>query len=385
MTLRTILCFRFLLAGVLLLHVGVSALQQPQRPKTTSSMSRSRGAASNSLSSTTAATATLMETASATMSISTVADTYSLPVPPPAFELPLWKLALAGSLATMVSDMSMHPMDCIKTLQQSDQGMGLDVGQAAQVVYAQLGLAGFYKGFGTYALCDSVGGALKFSSFEILKRQVQPKLQQGASKNAVLFGCAAVAFVASSVITVPGELLKQQLQMAHYSGLWEAITSIWQAQGIGGFYQGYEGVFLRDVPYTAMELGLYEMMKNTFSSIQQQQQQKENGDNASSPASTSLGPSVEILAAGLTGAIAGYLTTPLDTIKTKMMVDSDYMGCSFWDTLMLTVHDHGMGSIWVGSLARVAWLLPATAIYLPTYDFLKREFTKNEQAEDVDK
>jgi hypothetical protein len=276
-------------------------------------------------------------------------------------------------------------MDCIKTLQQSDQGMGLNVGQAAQVVYAQLGLAGFYKGFGTYALCDSVGGALKFSSFEILKRQVQPKLQQGASKNAVLFGCAAVAFVASSVITVPGELLKQQLQMAHYSGLWEAITSIWQAQGIGGFYQGYEGVFLRDVPYTAMELGLYEMMKNTFSSIQQQQQQKENGDNASSPASTSLGPSVEILAAGLTGAIAGYLTTPLDTIKTKMMVDSDYMGCSFWDTLMLTVHDHGMGSIWVGSLARVAWLLPATAIYLPTYDFLKREFTKNEQAEDVDK
>jgi hypothetical protein len=278
--------------------------------------------------------------------------------------------------------MSMHPIDCIKTLQQSDQGMGLNIGQAAQLVYAQLGLAGFYKGFATYALCDSAGGALKFTTFEILKRQVQPKLSEGASKNAVLFGCAAVAFVASSVITVPGELLKQQLQMDHYSGLWEATTSIWQTQGIGGFYQGYEGVFLRDVPYTAMELGLYEMLKNTFSSMQQQQQ-RENGDNTSSPAPTSLGPSVEILAAGLTGAIAGYLTTPLDTIKTKMMVDSDYMGYNFWDTLMLTVHDHGMGSIWVGSLARVAWLLPATAIYLPTYDFLKRQMNKNEQA-DVD-
>ena len=375
------MCLRFLLVGVLLLLVGVSvsALQQPQRP-TTISLS---------------ATATLLETS--TLSPSTLSSTggitspvdassYSLPVSPPAFDLlPLWKLALAGSLATIASDMSMHPMDCIKTLQQSDQGMGLNVGQAAEVIYAQLGLAGFYKGLGTYALCDSVGGALKFTTFEILKRQVQPKLPQGASKNAVLFGCAAVAFVASSVLTVPGELLKQQLQLAHYSGLWEATTSIWQTQGIGGFYQGYEGVFLRDVPYTAMELGLYEMLKNTFSSIQQQQQQqRENGDDASSPAApTSLEPSVEILAAGLTGAIAGILTTPLDTIKTKMMTDADYMGYNFWDSFMLTVHDHGMGSVWVGSLARVAWLLPATAIYLPTYDFLKRQMTETEQS-DVD-
>lgn len=302
-------------------------------------------------------------------------------LPPPAFELPLWKLALAGALATMVSDMSMHPMDCIKTLQQSDQGMGLNVGQAAQVVYAQLGLAGFYKGFGTFALCDSVGGALKFSTFEVLKRQVQPKLPEGATKNAVLFACAAVAFVASSVITVPGELLKQQLQMAHYSGLWEATTSIMKTHGVSGFYQGYEGVFLRDVPYTAMELGLYEMLKNAYSSMQQQQQQHETGEGSStaSPAPTSLGPSVEIVAAGLTGAIAGYLTTPLDTIKTKMMVDSQYMGGSFWDTLMLTVHDHGLASIWVGGIARVAWLLPLTAIYLPTYDFLKRQWTNKQE------
>jgi hypothetical protein len=83
------MCFRFLLVGVLLL-VGVSALQQPQRPNTIS------------LSSTTAATATLLEAATLTSTTSTSpADSYSLPVPPPAFELPLWKLALAGSLATM--------------------------------------------------------------------------------------------------------------------------------------------------------------------------------------------------------------------------------------------------------------------------------------------
>ncbi|KAG7347130.1 mitochondrial carrier protein [Nitzschia inconspicua] len=32
----------------------------------------------------------------------------------------IWKLALAGSLATLVSDVTMHPLDCIKTLQQTE-------------------------------------------------------------------------------------------------------------------------------------------------------------------------------------------------------------------------------------------------------------------------
>jgi len=35
-------------------------------------------------------------------------------------QLPLWRLALAGGVATMIGDAALHPMDCIKTLQQND-------------------------------------------------------------------------------------------------------------------------------------------------------------------------------------------------------------------------------------------------------------------------
>ena len=63
------------------------------------------------------------------------------------------KLAMAGSVATVISDMSMHPVDCIKTLQQSNEGIGLSLIQAARVIYTQLGgVPGFYKGFLTYAV-----------------------------------------------------------------------------------------------------------------------------------------------------------------------------------------------------------------------------------------
>jgi solute carrier family 25 S-adenosylmethionine transporter 26 len=285
----------------------------------------------------------------------------------------IWKLALAGSLATIFSDMAVHPVDCIKTLQQSDEGIGLSMLGAAQVIYTQLGgLEGFYRGFLTYVGCDAVGGAIKFSTYELLKRQAQQNIPSGNLFSATLFACAAMSFVTSSVITVPGELLKLNLQMGHYSGCFDAVSSIWQTQGISGFYQGYDGVFLRDVPYTAMELGLYDLFKTLYMSRKQPKE-----DDATS--SDNLATTEQILLAGLTGGIIGFLTTPLDTIKTKLMVDAHYAGSSFLTAFVATIHDHGWESVFCGASARVVWLIPLTAIYLPTYDFVTRQFSSEEK------
>ena len=280
------------------------------------------------------------------------------------------KLAMAGSVATMVADMSMHPMDCIKTLQQSNEGVGLSLVQAAHVIYTQLGgVPGFYKGFFSYAVCDATAGALKFSTYEVLKRQVKsmlPSEEQTTVLNGVLFLCAAIAFAASSIIAVPGELLKQQLQMGHYKNIFDAISSIWESHGFEGYFLGYSGVFMRDIPYTALELGMYDLIKSLYMSRQ-------------ADTSKPLKSTDEIMAAAITGGISGYITTPLDTVKTKMVVDScDYLGGGFLDTLTATIHEQGFAAVFAGGTARVAWLVPLTAIYLPTYDYLKRRWTSTD-------
>jgi solute carrier family 25 S-adenosylmethionine transporter 26 len=297
----------------------------------------------------------------------------------------IWKLALAGALATMVSDVAMHPIDCIKTLQQSDEGMGLSMLGAAQGIFGGHGLQGFYRGFGAYAACDAVGGAIKFGTYEGLKRSVEQYLPKNKNLlSAALFACAALSFVTSSVIAVPGELLKQHLQMGHYDGCWEAASSIWEAQGLAGFYQGYDGVFLRDVPYTAMELGLYDLFKTMYQSSQTTTSQTQDDENENHCSRVNLQTSEQIMLAGLTGGIAGYLTTPLDTIKTKLMVDSAYAHSNFWNACMTTIHDHGWESVTCGAAARVVWLVPLSAIYLPTYDFFKQQVTKaQEQGEEA--
>jgi hypothetical protein len=117
-------------------------------------------------------------------------------------ELPIYQLALAGSFTTFFTDVIMHPMDCIKTVQQSDSGVGLSLFLAAQYLWSTSGMAGFYHGFLTYALSDAVGGALKFSVWELWKK----KTAEWEPTYLYLWIGAALAFAASSILVVPGEV-----------------------------------------------------------------------------------------------------------------------------------------------------------------------------------
>lgn len=290
--------------------------------------------------------------------------------------LPLFQLAAAGSIATVLGDAGMHPVDCVKTLQQSALGIDMSVLQAINYLWTTAGVAGFYHGLMTYLASDAVGGALKFAIWEIWKQ----KTKDWEQRNAALLIGAALAFVGSSIVIVPGEFLKQQLQMSYYENLHQAASNIYATSGFGGFFVGYEGVLYRDIPYTMLELGLYEVLKSWISDFHSQSPKlppSTNGDKCEKEAPI-IENWEEILAAAITGGTTAFLTTPLDTIKTKMMVDPDWgMGSSFVDCLLSTVHQHGWQAVFAGALARVSWILPFTAIYLPLYDYLKRQLWKN--------
>ena len=267
------------------------------------------------------------------------------PVSVPRPSVPLVQLALAGSVTTFFADSCIHPVDCIKTLQQSDLGAELNFNflEASNYLFETSGIRGFSNGLLAYACSDAVGGAIKFSVWELWKKKIQdPRL--------VWVG-AAVAFIAASVVIAPGEFLKQQLQMSHYDSLADAARSVYEADGPAGFFWGYDAVILRDVPHTILELCLYDVFKRSGSFFNQ----NEEGTNP-------------VLAAAMTGCVAGFMTTPMDAIKTKVMVDSTYD--STWDCFVTTLDNHGWGGMWAGSLARVLWIAPFTMLYLPTYDFL---------------
>mmetsp|Transcript_7454 Transcript_7454/g.14112 ORF Transcript_7454/g.14112 Transcript_7454/m.14112 type:complete len:380 (-) Transcript_7454:140-1279(-) len=264
------------------------------------------------------------------------------------------EMAIAGAAATAFGVAVMHPVDTIKTLQQTTSGAGLNMFQAGAKIINNGGIGAMYSGLGPYVTSDGCAGAFKFATYEWLKKVIKEKVPE-EHQGKVIFAAAAVAFLASSVVLVPGELLKQRLQMGQITSVRQGIPYIFQKEGIRGFYTGYSGVCLRDVPYTMLELGVYDNFKSMYLKFKNRTESNKWDD---------------LLAAAVSGGITGLLTAPLDNIKTKLTVEVGYNG--FFDCLSKTVKSGGMKALFAGSVARVAWLMPFTAIYLPVYEIIKR-------------
>jgi solute carrier family 25 S-adenosylmethionine transporter 26 len=275
----------------------------------------------------------------------------------PKRELSGSEMAAAGAFATAFGVVIMHPVDTIKTLQQSAEGAGLNMVQASSRIMKNGGMGAMYSGLGPYVTADGMAGALKFASYEYLKKVIKDKVPEEHYGKA-LYLAGAAAFLASSVVLVPGELLKQRLQMGQISSVRSGIPQILKSEGFFGLYAGYSGVCLRDVPYTMMELGIYDNLKEIILKVKG----KSSGEGNQWD---------DLLAAAVSGGFTGFLTAPLDNIKTKLMLEKGYSG--FFDCLSKTVKTGGMGGLFAGSAARVAWLMPFTAIYLPVYEILKRK------------
>ena len=291
-------------------------------------------------------------------------------------------LAVAGALSTMIGDSVMHPIDCIKTLQQSAGNGHLSLFGAAATILKQQGIGGFYQGLGTYVLSDGLAGSIKFATFELLKGAItsrekrldaqataEGKKRAPTSGGRLVFLAAGLAFIASSVVLVPGELLKQRLQMGQVTSVSQGIKQIWKESGPLGFYKGYTAVCSRDIPYTMLELGMYDTLKGALVKYKMARA-KRLGKTQDGVTVTQAD---EIAFAAITGGIVGYLTNPLDSIKTKVMTSPHlYGGGSILTAAAMQFRDEGFCSFFAGGAARVGYILPFTAIYLPIYDALKR-------------
>jgi hypothetical protein len=91
-----------------------------------------------------------------------------------------------------------------------------------------------------------------------------------------------------------------------------AVQQIFQQEGIGGFFAGYSATLVRDIPYTMLELGIYENLKLFLQNFRRKSNNNSSGNGQNTQD--------ELMAAALTGGVTAFFTTPLDLIKTKLMM-----------------------------------------------------------------
>lgn len=274
-------------------------------------------------------------------------------------------LCLCGAFATAFGDFCMHPIDTIKVMQQTAVGAGNFLDVAKQII-VKSGPLGFYSGVVPYVVADGLSGAIKFATFELSKKFVEARVNVKYHP-ITQFVCAAGSMLACSVVMVPGEVIKCRMQAGLATSMIDGIVQTVKTDGLRGLFAGYYATLVRDVPYTMLELGLYENIKS-FLRKQKKVDKLEQRD--------------ELMAAAITGGITAFITTPLDLVKTKLMIQpsvgGQYSGVA--DALFSIYNAGGTKALFVGAFARVCWLLPFTTIYLGVYESAKKRIYEMKNA-----
>jgi solute carrier family 25 S-adenosylmethionine transporter 26 len=163
-------------------------------------------------------------------------------------------------------------------------------------------------------LLTNANPTLKGSSLPLIP---QPFLHSAASATAELVSC---------FILTPAEVLKQNAQMIRKpEGASASKTStIFQPsvtiQALKHFrrplqlWRGYFTLAARNLPFTAMQFPMFEHLKTSIKGYR-----KKNGSFTGSLKETALTTAVS---AGSAGSVAAILTTPVDVVKTRIMLSA---------------------------------------------------------------
>ncbi|KAF9563697.1 mitochondrial carrier [Agrocybe pediades] len=257
---------------------------------------------------------------------------------------------LAGGIAGTSVDLLFFPIDTIKTRLQSAQGFR-----------AAGGFSGIYKGVGSVVIGSAPGAAAFFSTYETMKKNL-PFRDGLAPVNHML--SASVGEVAACLIRVPTEVIKTRMQTSAYgaqggSSL-AAAKIVLQNTGLMGFYRGFGITVMREIPFTSIQFPIYELLKLQLS--------RKVGRKP-------LYAHEAAICGSIAGGIAAASTTPLDVLKTRVMLDvrvsdSKKEKLPSLLTRLRTIYvSEGPKALFAGVVPRTLWISAGGAVFLGVYEW----------------
>ncbi|KAM7513724.1 hypothetical protein LguiA_003858 [Lonicera macranthoides] len=251
---------------------------------------------------------------------------------------------IAGGTAGVVVETALYPIDTIKTRLQAVRGGG------------QIVLKGLYSG-----LAGNIAGVLPASAlfvgvYEPTKQKLLKIVPENLSAIAHLTA-GAVGGVAASLIRVPTEVVKQRMQTGQFSSAPGAVSLIVSKEGFKGLYAGYGSFLLRDLPFDAIQFCIYEQIRIGYKLAARR--------DLNDPENAIIG--------AFAGALTGAITTPLDVIKTRLMVQgsaNQYKGIS--DCVQTIIREEGAPALLKGIGPRVLWIGIGGSIFFGVLERTKR-------------
>ena len=176
---------------------------------------------------------------------------------------------------------------------------------------------------------------------------------------------ASIGEVAACAVRVPTEVVKQRAQAVQAPSSLAALQSIWRLRkpsgALGGvgmigvwreLYRGWGITVMREVPFTVIQFPLWEAMKEW-------RRRTEGRDSTTGWESGIFG--------SLAGAVAAGITTPLDVLKTRMMLAREKQ--AILPLLKSILRESGPRAFFAGIGPRILWISAGGAIFLGSYQW----------------
>jgi solute carrier family 25 S-adenosylmethionine transporter 26 len=257
---------------------------------------------------------------------------------------------VSGAIAGIMVDVSLFPLDTIKTRLQSPHGF-----------VKSGGFRGIYQGLGPVAIGSGPGAAFFFVTYEKAKKAIAERAPD-TNKSVVHMLAASVGEFIACLVRVPTEVIKQRMQtaVASSAGLSRVISEVRASpKGMGGFYAGFTATLMREIPFSVIQFPIYEASKKHFET---------EGESSFGAA----------ICGACSGAFAAFVTTPMDVVKTRLMLGADINGVPYNGMLStiqrVCAEPAGRKGLLAGATPRTIWIGIGGGVFFGAYTKAKMTF-----------
>ena len=208
---------------------------------------------------------------------------------------------------------------------------------------------------------------------------------------------SGVAEMAACLVLAPAEVVKQNAQMLqnNQSNGQKGSTSLQAFRHLSGkgasrrLFTGYTALVARNLPFTALQFPVFEHVR---ARIWESRREGHDGTTVKGMLETGM---ITGFSAGSAGALAAFITTPSDVVKTRMMLSAGSQGVEnevqakiqgktpkkgAWMVAQEVYRERGVKGFFRGAVLRSGWTMVGSGLYLGTYEMAK-EWLKQRKPE----
>ncbi|WVQ70836.1 hypothetical protein IAR50_000361 [Cryptococcus sp. DSM 104548] len=283
---------------------------------------------------------------------------------------------IQGGIAGGLGAFAVYPIDLVKTRLQNQRSTVVgevlyrNAFDCVKKVYAnEGGFRAFYRGVLPQLVGVAPEKAIKLTINELVRKKATDP-ETGRIPLIMEIVAGGTAGGCQVAVTNPLEIVKIRLQMAGEitraeggGAVPRGAFHIVKQLGLIGLYKGATACFARDIPFSMIYFTAYAHLKKDVFGEGRRGKVLSFGEL--------------LMAAGIAGMPAAYLTTPADVVKTRLQSQARagqtvYKGIA--DGLVKIFQEEGLRALFKGGLARVIRSSPQFAVTLACYELLHKHF-----------